>query len=63
MLVMDNADIFIGAMRAFMDFAPVIVTLVIYAGLLSSWFWTRIYTYTTDILGPTLFGHKVYVNK
>ncbi len=57
MLVMDNADIFIGIIRTFMDILPDVCSLFMWVALMSSWIYTRIYVFSFDILANTFFNH------
>ena len=63
MLVMDNADIFIGIIRTFMDILPGIFSLFMWVALMSSWIYTRIYVFSFDILANTFFNHRGYINR
>jgi hypothetical protein len=51
MLVIDNADIFVGMVRAGIDVLPEKLSFSIYIVLMFSWAYTRLYVFTFEILG------------
>ena len=63
MLVMDNADIFIGLIRTFMDLVPDWLAMLMWVGLMTSWVYSRIYVFSLDILANTFFNHRGYINR
>jgi hypothetical protein len=50
MLVIDNADTFVGMIRAGIDVLPESITFIIYSTLMISWIYTRLYLFTFDLL-------------
>jgi hypothetical protein len=59
---MDISDVFIGAIRIFMDFVPTWVTVSIYLGILSSWAYFRFYVYFNLILWSFAFDARLIVD-
>uniref|UniRef100_A0A7S3NAJ9 TLC domain-containing protein n=1 Tax=Euplotes harpa TaxID=151035 RepID=A0A7S3NAJ9_9SPIT len=51
MIVIDNADIFVGLVRALIDVAPAPLVLSAYACILVSWGYTRLYVFPFEIIG------------
>jgi hypothetical protein len=63
MLIMDNADIPIGVMRAIMDLSGTMGILSVYTVLMSSWCYTRFYVFYHNVLKYSFFYNKGYTNK
>lgn len=51
MLFIDNADIFVGLVRAGIDVLPEMVSFLIYCCLMTSWAYTRLYVFPFEIIG------------
>ena len=51
LLVIDNADIFVGMIRVVIDVAHSAVTFIIYLLILISWGYTRLYLFPFEIVG------------
>lgn len=62
MLVIDNADIFVGLVRIFMDVIPEILSFFIYLSLIASWAYTRLYIFPFEIIGKASLGTFQYAS-
>lgn len=51
MIIIDNADIFVGLIRVVLDVVHPFVLLTIYAMILISWGYTRLYIFPFEIIG------------
>lgn len=50
MIQMDNGDIFVGSIKAFMDFGPSYIVLPNYFILVGTWIYFRVFVYTYEVI-------------
>lgn len=50
MVQMDNGDIFVGVLRAFLSIAPTSLIFTAYLGLLASWLYFRVFVFSYEIV-------------
>ena len=58
MFLMDNGDIFIGAIRIIIDWAPVFYILICWLLIMTSFIYFRLYVYWVEVLQNSFFSPK-----
>ena len=62
LFLMDNGDIFIGVIRAIMDWVPAVFTALTWVCIMVSFTYFRLYVYFVDVLSMSFFSPKGFHN-